>query len=126
MVIYNLLLSISIKIMEEHHGNDFIPTKSNNKRDKYQNVQREFEDRLDSNSHPLSNTSNLISILKEEFKWWWIGFYWVRYPNTEKEHLALGQFQGPPACSKLFKGKGVCAASWAQNKIINLPDVHKF
>lgn len=48
----------------------------------------------------------------QEFSWWWIGFYWVKYKGTMYEHLTLGQFQGPPACSKLFKGTGVCAAAW--------------
>jgi L-methionine (R)-S-oxide reductase len=53
----------------------------------------------------------LIAILKQEFNWWWIGFYWLK-KQEGSEHLALGQFQGPPACTKLFKGEGVCGTSW--------------
>jgi L-methionine (R)-S-oxide reductase len=74
-------------------------------------VRNELMDRLDSNSHPIANTSNLIAILRQEFNWWWIGFYWLSKQGGS-EHLALGQFQGPPACTKLFKGVGVCGTSW--------------
>ena len=81
---------------------------------------------MDSNSHPLANTSNLIAILIQEFGWWWIGFYWVKYKGTIYEHLTLGQFQGPPACSKLFRGTGVCAAAWDQKKTVLLADVNTF
>ena len=67
---------------EQHHARDFVPVKAGNKREKYENVRREFRERLDSNAHPLSNTSNLIAILMQEFGWWWIGFYWVKYKGT--------------------------------------------
>jgi L-methionine (R)-S-oxide reductase len=62
----------------------------------------------------------------QEFNWWWVGFYWVKAKNTALEHLALGQFQGPPACTKLFKGTGVCAWAWTNKQSIVLADVEKF
>lgn len=112
--------------MEEHHGKDFKPMHGHDKAKRYENVRDEFEGRLDSSSHPLANTSNLIALLKQEFNWWWIGFYWVRNADTPKEHLALGQFQGPAACTMLFKGTGVCAAVWTSRQPIVLEDVNKF
>jgi len=50
----------------------------------------------------------------------------VKNRNTESEYLSLGQFQGPPAGAKLFKGKGVCAWAWTNKKSIVLADVEKF
>jgi L-methionine (R)-S-oxide reductase len=116
---------INITTMEGSCGL-FVPNKSADKGARYQNVRKALEARLDASSHPLANTSNLLAILREEFGWWWIGYYWVREGNTPNEHLALGQFQGPPACTKLVKGTGVCAHVWVNNKPIVLEDVHTF
>ena len=59
--------------------------------------------------------------LKEQFKWLWIGFYIVK--NNE---LVVGPFQGPVACTRIKKGKGVCGTSWAKAKTIIVDDVEKF
>jgi len=96
---------------QEHHSQDYVPIITGSKEERYQRVQAELCNRLDSNSHPLSNTSNLLAILKQEFNWWWIGFYWLTTKGNN-ECLSLGQFQGPPACTKLFKGVGVCGTAW--------------
>jgi GAF domain-containing protein len=59
--------------------------------------------------------------LKEQFKWLWVGFYLVR--NGE---LVLGPFQGPVACTRIRKGKGVCGTSWAKAETLIVPDVEQF
>lgn len=40
--------------------------------------------------------------------------------------LVLGPFQGPVACTRIQKGKGVCGSSWDQEKILIVPDVDSF
>jgi len=40
--------------------------------------------------------------------------------------LVLGPFQGPVACTRIKKGKGVCGTSWAQAQTLIVPDVEKF
>jgi GAF domain-containing protein len=40
--------------------------------------------------------------------------------------LGLGPFQGPIACTRIKKGKGVCGSSWVQKKTLIVPDVQKF
>ncbi|RZM08726.1 MAG: GAF domain-containing protein, partial [Pedobacter sp.] len=55
---------------------------------------------------------------KEQFGWFWVGFYLIK-----NDQLVLGPFQGPVACTRISKGKGVCGAAWAQNKVIIVPDV---
>ena len=35
----------------------------------------------------------------------------------------VGPFQGPVACSRIIKGRGVCGVSWESKKTIIVPDV---
>jgi L-methionine (R)-S-oxide reductase len=67
----------------------------------------------------LANTSAILKHYLPNF--FWVGFYFVR-----PDHLLLGPFQGPPACVKLKRDRGVCATCAEQNKTIVVPDVHKF
>jgi len=69
----------------------------------------------------IANLSNICALLKFEMNWFWVGFYKVK-----KEELVLGPFQGPVACSRIKKGKGVCGRSWERNEIIIVPNVHLF
>jgi GAF domain-containing protein len=50
-----------------------------------------------------------------------VGFYQVK-----NDELVLGPFQGPVACTRIRKGKGVCGSSWEQAKTLIVPDVEKF
>ena len=69
----------------------------------------------------VANLANIAAALKEQFGWLWVGFYLVK-----KEELVLGPFQGPVACTRIQKGRGVCGASWQQAKTLIVPDVTKF
>ena len=42
------------------------------------------------------------------------------------EELVLGPFQGPVACTRIRKGKGVCGTSWQKASTLIVPDVEKF
>lgn len=74
-----------------------------------------------SEDNVVANLSNIVAILKQQFKWWWVGFYWVKH-----EQLVLGCFQGPMACTRIAYGKGVCGTAWQQQKTIIVPNVHHF
>ena len=69
----------------------------------------------------VANLANVAAALKEQFHWWWIGFYLVK-----KDELVLGPFQGPVACTRIRKGRGVCGSSWEQARTLIVPDVEKF
>ncbi|MEO6356525.1 MAG: GAF domain-containing protein [Ferruginibacter sp.] len=69
----------------------------------------------------VANLANIAAALKEQFGWLWVGFYLVK-----KEELVLGPFQGPVACTRIQKGRGVCGASWQQAKTLIVADVAKF
>lgn len=69
----------------------------------------------------IANLANIAAALKEQFKWFWVGFYLVK-----GDELVLGPFQGPVACTRIKKGKGVCGASWQQEEVLLVPDVDAF
>lgn len=69
----------------------------------------------------IANVSNITGALKEAFGFFWIGFYFVK-----NDELVLGPFQGPIACTRIKKGRGVCGTSWEKAEIIVVPDVDQF
>jgi len=69
----------------------------------------------------IANLANITAALKQQFDWLWIGFYLVK-----KDELVLGPFQGPIACTRIKKGRGVCGAAWEQMKTIIVQDVNTF
>ncbi|MES1221337.1 MAG: GAF domain-containing protein [Bacteroidota bacterium] len=69
----------------------------------------------------VANLANITAALKEQFGWLWVGFYLVK-----GDELVLGPFQGPIACTRIKKGRGVCGTSWQQAKTLIVPDVEKF
>lgn len=69
----------------------------------------------------LASAANLCALLHEGLGNWWTGFYFVK----EKE-LVLGPFQGPVACTRIAKGKGVCGQAWENAQTLVVEDVHSF
>ncbi len=69
----------------------------------------------------IANLANITAALKEQFGWLWVGFYLVK-----QDELVLAPFQGPIACTRIKKGRGVCGTSWAEAKTLIVPDVEKF
>jgi L-methionine (R)-S-oxide reductase len=69
----------------------------------------------------VANLANIAAALKEQFKWFWVGFYLVK-----QNELVLGPFQGPVACTRIAKGRGVCGSAWQQAETLIVPDVDKF
>jgi len=69
----------------------------------------------------IANLANICGALKEQFGWLWVGFYLVK-----NDELVLGPFQGPVACTRIKKGRGVCGKAWAEAATIIVDDVEKF
>ena len=80
---------------------------------------------VSSESDLIANMANVSAILKEAFGFWWVGFYIVK-PSEAGEELVLGPFQGPLACTRIKKGRGVCGTAWAKGDTIVVPDVEQF
>ncbi len=100
---------------------DLIITKSTDKLEQYQSLVPQIESLLYGEHDLVANQANICAALKEQFKWFWVGFYMVKGGE-----LVLGPFQGPVACTRIAKGKGVCGTAWEQAETLIVPDVEVF
>lgn len=96
-------------------------TASSDKEEQYRSLIPQIEALLCGETDLIANLANMAAALKEQFKWFWVGFYLVK--NNE---LVLGPFQGPVACTRIAKGKGVCGTSWDKAEVLVVPDVEEF
>ena len=91
------------------------------KEDQYEALLPQIKGLLDGEPDLVANLANTTAALKEQFNWLWVGFYLVK-----ADELVLGPFQGPVACTRIKKGRGVCGKSWADEKTLIVPDVAAF
>lgn len=99
---------------------DLLITKGT-KEEQYRSVLPQIKALMEGEPDLVANLANVTAALKEQFGWLWVGFYLVK-----KDELVLGPFQGPVACTRIKKGKGVCGASWQRAETVIVPDVEKF
>lgn len=92
-----------------------------NKEEQYQSLLPQIKGLLSGETDQVANLANIAAALKEQFDWFWVGFYLVK-----DDELVLGPFQGPVACTRIKKGKGVCGTSWERAEVIIVPDVDEF
>lgn len=92
-----------------------------NKEEQYRSLLPQIKGLLDGEPDLVANLANVAAALKEQFGWFWVGFYLVK-----GDELVLGPFQGPIACTRIRKNKGVCGTSWAQATTLIVPDVEAF
>ena len=91
------------------------------KQEQYLELIPQIKGLLEGEPDLVANLANTAAALKEQFGWFWVGFYLVK-----EDELVLGPFQGPVACTRIRKGRGVCGSSWDQAKTLIVPDVEKF
>jgi GAF domain-containing protein len=91
------------------------------KNEKYELLYKQIASLIEAESDPIANMANVSSMLHQTFGFWWTGFY--RVMGGE---LVLGPFQGPMACTRIAKGKGVCGTAWSEGRTQVVEDVDKF
>ena len=94
---------------------------SGNKEERYSNLLPQVKGLLEGEPELVANLANISAALKEQFGWLWVGFYLVK-----GEELVLGPFQGPVACTRIKKGRGVCGKCWENKRTLIVADVEKF
>jgi L-methionine (R)-S-oxide reductase len=94
----------------------------------YQSLIPQIKALLEGEPDLVANLGNVSAALKEQFGWLWVGFYLVKLDskNSAETELVLGPFQGPVACTRIKKGRGVCGAAWQNAETLIVPDVEKF
>lgn len=95
--------------------------RTGSKTEQYESLLPQVKAVMEGETDLVANLANVAACLKEQFGWLWIGFYIVK--NRE---LVLGPFQGPLACTRIQKGKGVCGKSWEEMQTLVVPDVEQF
>lgn len=91
------------------------------KQEQYEALVPQIKGLIEGETDLIANLANIAAALKEQFQWLWVGFYLVK-----ENELVVGPFQGPPACTRIKKGRGVCGTCWVENKTIIVPEVEKF
>jgi L-methionine (R)-S-oxide reductase len=89
--------------------------------EQYENLIPQLKALVEGEQNSIANLANITAALKETFNFFWVGFYLV-----DGDELVLGPFQGPIACTRIRKGKGVCGAAWQQEQTLVVPDVDAF
>ena len=95
--------------------------KGDSKKELYENLIPQIESLIEGETVLIANMANVSACLKDTFNFWWVGFY-----RVIGEELVLGPFQGPLACTRIRKGKGVCGTAWQSAKTVVVPDVDAF
>ncbi|MCE1154915.1 MAG: GAF domain-containing protein [Bacteroidales bacterium] len=100
---------------------ELVLTTGATKEEKYRQLLPQLGALTDGEPDITANMANLAAALHQAFGWWWVGFY-----RVQDDELVLGPFQGPIACTRIRKGKGVCGTAWAEKRSLLVPDVNAF
>lgn len=95
--------------------------KGDSKKELYENLLPQIKSLVEGENDIIANMANVAACLKDTFNFWWVGFY-----RVVGEELVLGPFQGPLACTRIRKGKGVCGTAWQKAETVVVSDVDEF
>jgi L-methionine (R)-S-oxide reductase len=92
------------------------------KEGRYSRIFEQLQELLIKTDYNIARMSTITAVLHHKMDYcFWTGFYLL----VDGE-LIVGPYQGPLACQKLEKNKGVCWAGINKKATIVVPDVHKF
>lgn len=100
---------------------EYLIIKGDSKKELYENLLPQIKSLVEGENDIIANMANVAACLKDTFNFWWVGFY-----RVVGEELVLGPFQGPLACTRIRKGKGVCGTAWQKAETVIVPDVDEF
>jgi GAF domain-containing protein len=102
-------------------ADELILPKGASRKETYQVLMPQIEALIRGERNTVANAANICAALREAFGFFWVGFYFV-----DGDELVLGPFQGPVACTRIAKGKGVCGHAWQTSSTIVVDDVELF
>ena len=91
------------------------------KSERYDLLYRQIESLVEAERDPIARMANVAAMIHHTFRFWWTGFY-----RVVGEELILGPFQGPLACTRIRRGRGVCGTAWNEARTVVVPDVEQF
>ncbi len=96
-------------------------TKDANREKLYNEIIPQIEALIAGETDLIANFANTAAVLKEVFRFFWVGFYFVK-----ENQLVLGPFQGPLACTRIDFDKGVCGHVFTTREMAIVPNVDEF
>ncbi len=100
---------------------ELLVSTSSDKTERYESLLPQIQALVSDEKDLIANLANIASALKYGMDFFWVGFYLVK-----DDELVLGPFQGPIACTRIRKGKGVCGTAWSEARTIIVEDVDQF
>lgn len=100
---------------------ELIVAENVSKEEKYKSLLPQIEGLIYGEEDIVANLANIASALKYGMNFFWVGFYLVK-----EGELVLGPFQGPIACTRIRKGKGVCGTTWEKAETMLVDNVEEF
>ena len=91
------------------------------KEERYAELLPQIRSVVEDETDVIANMANVAAMLHEAFGFWWTGFY-----RVQDDELVLGPFQGPLACTRIRRGRGVCGTAWERNETVVVADVDAF
>lgn len=88
---------------------------------KYEELLQQVLGLVEGETDLVGVLANVSAAIHTAMGFWWTGFYLVRDGK-----LQLGPFQGPVACYRIARGRGVCGTAWDRAETIVVPDVEQF
>jgi GAF domain-containing protein len=98
-----------------------IPSEAVGKADKYESLLPQIKSLTEGETDTVANMANIAAALKESMGFFWVGFY-----TLKGDDLVLSPFQGPPACTRIRGGRGVCGTARMERRTVIVPDVDLF
>src|ERR1041385_3740395 len=93
------------------------------RRERYESLLPQLSALTEGETDTIANLANIMSALKYGMNFFWVGIY---FAYDDRDELVLGPFQGPVACTRIRRGKGVCGTCWEKAQTLIVPDVEKF
>jgi GAF domain-containing protein len=91
------------------------------KEERYRSLAAQVKGLVGGETDAVANMANVCAAVKHGMGYFWVGFYLVKAGE-----LVLGPFQGPVACTRIAKGRGVCGKSWEKGEALIVDDVTRF
>ena len=91
------------------------------KEERYAALLPQLEALLEGEDDVVACLANVAAALHDTFGFFWVGFY-----RIAGDELVLGPFQGPVACTRIRRGRGVCGTAWQEERTLIVPDVNEF
>ncbi|WP_167609305.1 GAF domain-containing protein [Maribellus sediminis] len=89
---------------------------------RYGRLYKQLSELVKKSDNASARMATIIAVLHHKMDYFfWTGFYLIADGK-----MTVNMYQGPVACQILEKDKGVCWASYNQQKTLLVEDVHQF